>query len=49
MMEEPEYHKGEMWPYAVRLTIRLLTFLEIIPLKLFPRLWIWLLVKLGRI
>ena len=29
--------------------IRFLTVAEIIPLKLCPRLWVWLLVKLGRI
>lgn len=32
-----------------RIAIRFLTVAEIIPLKLCPRLWAWLLVKLGRI
>ena len=33
----------------IRQIIRLLTFLEIIPLKLFLRQWIWLLDKLDLI
>ena len=40
---------GEIRKEAVRRLIRLLTFLEIIPLKLCLKQWCWLLEKFGKI